>query len=119
MAHTRGEQRDKRRKHIRKILSGTATKPRLSIFRSNRFLFAQVLDDSSNRVLAAMLEKKVASAKEKGEKPVARAARFGEIFGAALVKKKVTHIVFDRGGYAYHGKVQAFADGVRKAGVKF
>ena len=117
MSSTRKEMRIRRRKRVRKSVYGTAEKPRLSIFRSNKYLFAQLVDDEKNVVIAALWEKKLKSKKD--EKPVERATRFGEEFGALLKKKKVQTVVFDRGGYKFHGRVKQFADGVRKAGIKF
>ena len=116
MAKTRQEQRQRRMKHIRKSVKGATVKPRLSVFRSNRYLFVQAVDDEKNKVLAALSEKKLI---KKGEKPVDRAERFGTEFASLLKKAKVSELVFDRGGYRFHGRIARFADGVRKAGIKF
>jgi large subunit ribosomal protein L18 len=117
MAKTRKDSRIRRRRHIRKTISGTASCPRISVFRSNRFMFVQAVDDETNQVIAALWEKTLKSVKD--EAPIDRAARLGSEFGKLLTKKKVTQAVFDRGGYKYHGRVRSFADGVREAGIKF
>lgn len=117
MKKTRNDSRIRRRKHTRKSISGTAARPRISVFRSNRYLFVQAVDDENNRVIAAIWEKTLKPVK--GEVPIDRAARLGSEFGKVLVKKKVKQAVFDRGGYKYHGRIKSFADGVRDAGIKF
>ena len=117
MSKTRKEMRIRRRKRVRKSVNGTAERPRLSDFRSTRYLFAQAIDDDNNKVLAALWEKTLKPKKD--EKQLDRAHRFGTDFGVLLKKKKVKTVVFDRGGYKYHGRVKQFADAVRKSGVKF
>ena len=117
MAVTRRQKRIRRRTHIRKSVHGTAEKPRLSVFKSNKFLFVQAVDDEANKTIAAFWEGKVKPKRD--EKPIDRAGRMGEEFGGMLKKKKVKIVVFDRGGYRYHGRLKSFADGVRKAGIKF
>lgn len=117
MAKTRRVQRKRRKMHIRKRIVGTAERPRLSVYRSNRFMFAQIVDDESGKPVCGLWEKKLPD--KKGEKPVDRAGRFGEEFGKLIQKKKVETVVFDRGGYKYHGRIKEFAEGVRKQGIKF
>ena len=117
MTMTRKEKRERRRKHIRKNLAGTAAVPRLSVFRSNRYLFVQAVDDEANKVVTAMSEKTLKEKKD--ESPLERAGRLGKEFGKMLKEKKIDALVFDRGGYKYHGRVASFADGVREAGIKF
>lgn len=117
MKLTRQTHRRRRHLHLRKKIEGTASKPRISVFRSNRYLFVQAVDDEQNKVLSALSEKKVAL--EKGQKPIDRAGKMGGMFGDMLKKKKVKTAVFDRSGYAYHGRVMQLADGIRKSGIKF
>jgi large subunit ribosomal protein L18 len=107
----------KRKIHIRKYISGTAEKPRLSVTRSNRALYMQVIDDEKGRTLASAstLEKDLREIKA----TVAGAAQLGEIMGKRLLEKNINTVVFDRNGYLYHGIVKAMADGARKAGVQF
>jgi len=109
--------RMKRKIHIRKEISGTAERPRLTVTRSNKALYMQVIDDAGGRTLAAAstLEKDL----RKIKLTVAGAAELGEIMGKRLLEKNITTVVFDRNGYLYHGQVKAMADGTRKAGVKF
>jgi large subunit ribosomal protein L18 len=107
----------KRKIHIRKTLSGTAAKPRLTVFRSNKRLYMQVVDDTAGVTLASAstLEKENREIKANAE----GAAKLGEIMGKRLVEKNIKTVVFDRNGYLYHGLVKAMADGARKAGVEF
>jgi large subunit ribosomal protein L18 len=109
--------RNQRRAHVRKNLAGTTGKPRMTIFKSNRYLYVQVIDDSAGATLAT------ASTLEESLKGIKRnvegAARLGEEIGKRLKEKNVATVVFDRNGYKYHGIVKAIADGARKAGIAF
>jgi large subunit ribosomal protein L18 len=107
----------KRKIHIRKSLSGTAERPRLSVTRSNKALYMQVIDDAKGHTLAAAstLEKDLRNIKANLE----GAGQLGEIMGKRLLEKNIKTVVFDRNGYLYHGLVKAMADGARKAGVQF
>ena len=104
----------RRKLHIRKSISGTALRPRMTVFRSNLHMYAQVIDDTTGRTLvsAGTVEKELRNKVEDAEK-------FGEILGKRCIEKGVQTVVFDRNGYLYHGVVKAIADGARKAGVKF
>jgi large subunit ribosomal protein L18 len=107
----------KRKIHIRKRISGTVDKPRMSVFRSNRSLYVQVIDDKVGTTIASAstLEKELKAIK----RTVDGAAQLGEIMGKRLLEKNITKVVFDRNGYLYHGVVKAIADGARKAGIQF
>ncbi|GMO43109.1 MAG: 50S ribosomal protein L18 [Termitinemataceae bacterium] len=107
----------KRKVHIRKNISGTAEKPRMSVTRSNRNVFVQVIDDTIGQTIVSVstLEKDLKSIKP----TVEGAEKLGDIVGKKLVEKNIKSIVFDRNGYLYHGVVKALADGARKAGVQF
>ncbi|MCL2043937.1 MAG: 50S ribosomal protein L18 [Treponema sp.] len=107
----------KRKIHIRKNISGTAARPRMTVTRSNRSLSVQIIDDTRGHTLASAstLEKELRSIKVN----VAGAAKLGEIVGKRLLEKDIKSVVFDRNGYLYHGIVKALADGTRKAGVEF
>jgi large subunit ribosomal protein L18 len=111
------KRRNRRKIHIRKRIKGTAECPRLSVFRSNRHLYLQAIDDVSGKTLAAIssLEKDFLSLKNNLE----TGAKLGEAMGKRLNEQKVSTVVFDRNGYKYHGIVKALADGVRKAGIEF
>lgn len=113
----KSKRRTKRKTRIRGRVSGTADRPRLTVFRSNRNLYVQAIDDASGTTIAAASS---VAGDLKGLKPTTTdAARIGEAIGKVLVEKKVSEVVFDRNGYLYHGVVKALADGARKAGVKF
>jgi len=104
-----------------KKIRGTSEKPRLVVYRSNRYIHAQLIDDSQNRVILGMYDKSKAvvaalkSAKTKSE----RSHTLGKLFAEQAKKKKVKDIVFDRNGYIYHGRVKAFAEGAREGGLVF
>ena len=107
----------KRKIHIRKSISGTAARPRMTVTRSNRRLSVQIIDDTKGHTLASAstLEKDLRNIKLN----VAGAAQLGEIMGKRLLEKNIKSVVFDRNGYLYHGIVKALADGTRKAGIEF
>ena len=112
--------RVKRKGSIRKRISGTAERPRLSVFRSARYVYAQAIDDTTGRVLAA-----ASDTEEKLEQAVAgkpkkeRARMIGKAIGGKLVAAGITTVVFDRNGFIYHGRVKEIADGAREAGLAF
>jgi large subunit ribosomal protein L18 len=109
----------KRRKRIhlgiRKKIQGVATKPRISIFRSNNNVYAQAIDDLNGVTLAAASSKTLKSSG--GKRGVAK--EVGKTLGTKLIDMNITTAVFDRSGYLYHGRVKALADGIREAGLKF
>jgi large subunit ribosomal protein L18 len=109
--------RVRRKAHIRKRLSGTGERPRLTVYRSLRFIYVQAIDDSQGRTLAAASNREKALAAVKNT--VAGGAQLGEVIGQRLKEKNIARVVFDRNGYAYHGVVKAIAEGARKAGVAF
>ena len=111
---TKEKRRLKRRRRVRAKVSGTAQRPRISVFRSNRGLSAQLIDDVSARTLAAVnwYEPELRSL-AKGE----RTARAGALLAERAKAAGITEAVFDRGGYRYHGHVQAFADAIREGGI--
>jgi large subunit ribosomal protein L18 len=104
-----------RKVHIRKHLRGTPQRPRLTVFKSNKALSAQVIDDINGVTLvsASSLEKDLRTIR----KNVEGGAKLGEALGKRLIEKGIKTVVFDRNGYLYHGRVAAIADGARKAGV--
>ncbi|PKL14467.1 MAG: 50S ribosomal protein L18 [Spirochaetae bacterium HGW-Spirochaetae-8] len=109
--------RAKRKVHIRKHISGTATTPRMSVFRSNSHMYVQVIDDvvGNTLVSASSMEAELRGLKN----TVEDAAKLGEIVGKRLLEKNIDSVVFDRNGYLFHGIVKSIADGARKAGIKF
>lgn len=113
---TRSEMRVVRHKRIRKHLKGTAERPRLAVFRSQKHIYAQLIDDSTGHTLAA------ASTVEKGlaaTDTVEGAKKVGEALAKRATEKGVKAVVFDRGGFRYHGMVASLADGARAAGLEF
>jgi large subunit ribosomal protein L18 len=105
----------KRRRRVRAKVTGTAERPRVSVFRSNRGIHAQLVDDLSGRTLAAV---SWTESDLRGLKPMEQAGKAGELLAQRAKAAGVESAVFDRGGYQYHGKVKAFADGVREGGLK-
>jgi len=107
----------RRKVHIRKRISGTTERPRMTVTRSNKSLSVQIIDDSKGHTLAcaSTLEKDL----KKIKATVAGAAQLGEIMGKRLLEKNIKTVVFDRNGYLYHGIIKALADGTRKAGIEF
>ena len=111
---TKSQARLKRRRRVRAKVIGTSERPRISVFRSNRGIQAQLVDDLSGHTLAAV------SWTESGLralKPMEQAGKAGELLAERAKAAGVDRAVFDRGGYRYHGKVKAFADGVREGGL--
>jgi len=112
--------RVKKHIRIRNRFSGTATRPRLAVFRSNNHMYAQIIDDvAGNTLVAASTIEKDIKAKLKKTNDVEAAAYLGKIIGERAKKKGIDTVVYDRGGFIYHGKVKALADGAREAGLVF
>jgi len=114
------EAREKRKRRIRKKIQGTAERPRLSVFRSARHIYAQVIDDTAGQTLAAAssLDKAVKE-HDAFESKVAMAQYIGKMLGQRAMEKGITTVVFDRNGFLYHGRVKALSDGAREAGLTF
>jgi large subunit ribosomal protein L18 len=112
---TKPQARLKRRHRVRAKVSGTPERPRISVFRSNRGIHAQLIDDLSGRTLAAV---SWTEGDLRGLKPMEQAGRAGELLAERAKAAGVDSALFDRGGYRYHGKVKAFAEGVREGGLK-
>jgi large subunit ribosomal protein L18 len=116
MSLTKPERRQRIRFRIRKTISGTATNPRLSVFRSNKEIYAQLIDDVNGVTLLA------ASSREKGISKgtnVEVATAVGKLVAEKALKAGIDVVTFDRGGYLYHGRIQSLAEGARAAGLKF
>lgn len=103
---------------IRKKINGTASKPRLSVFRSNTEIYAQLIDDINGQTLASSSSKEKNIAAQKGTKSE-KSKMVGSAIAAKATELGLTEVVFDRGGYLYHGRVKAVADGAREGGLKF
>ncbi len=106
---------------IRTRISGTAEKPRLAVFRSNKFMYAQLIDDDAAKTLAAVstLPKKAVKAAKRGVKKVDAAKELGKAIAEKALALKIKGVVFDRGGFGFKGRVKALAEGAREGGLKF
>ena len=117
---SRAEIREKKHRRLRHHLAGTSACPRLTVFRSNNNMYAQIIDDSIGHTLVAANTHQ-ADVKEGLEKTnnVEAAKKLGEVIAKRAIEKGIKEVVFDRSGYIYHGKVQALADAAREAGLDF
>lgn len=117
MKGSRQDARSRRHSRVRKNVNGTGDRPRLAVYRSNRYIYAQLIDDSDGRTIAA------ASSQEpdlkSGKLDVGTAAKVGEAIAGRAKEAGISTVVFDRGGYKFHGRVKALADAARKAGLEF
>ncbi|MGC6428336.1 MAG: 50S ribosomal protein L18 [Flavobacteriales bacterium] len=113
MAFSKVKRRNKIRTRIRSSVSGTSAKPRLAVFRSNKDIYAQLIDDLNGSTLVAASSKDVAGTK------VEQATIVGKSIAEKAVKAGIESVVFDRGGYLYHGRIKALAEGARESGLKF
>ncbi len=111
---------ERRKARVRKKIKGTPERPRLNVRRSNKHIYAQIVEDTEGRVLCSVstlskeLKKDVS-----GLKKTEAAKKVGELIGRMAIEKGIEKVVFDRSGYIYHGRVKALADGARSAGLKF
>ena len=116
----KAQARLKRKKRIRKKLTGSAHRPRLCVFRSTKHIYAQVIDDSIGETLvAASSTEKAFREKSEAKNKVMDATAVGQMIGQRAMEKGVKQVVFDRNGFLYHGRVKAVSEGARKAGLKF
>ena len=117
---SRAKIRQNKHRRLRHHLNGTAATPRLAVFRSNKHMYAQIIDDSIGKTLvsASTLQKDVKAELEKTN-TVEAAAYLGTVIGKKAVESGIKEVVFDRGGFVYHGKVKALADAAREAGLEF
>ena len=110
---TKRTNRLRRHRRVRAKISGTAERPRVVVFKSNQWTYAQAVDDVAHKTLASVNDR----AAKKGTK-TERAAELGTKLAESLTAKKIAVAVFDKGGFAYHGRVKAIADGLRKGGIR-
>jgi len=117
--HNHVERRRIRRYRIRRKVNGTAERPRLSVFRSARFIYAQIIDDVGGRTLvaASSRDKDLGAATGKGK--LGTSGEVGKLVAQRAKEQGITRVAFDRGGYQYHGRVKALADGARAGGLEF
>ena len=109
-------QQKRRKSRVRANIFGTSSQPRLSVYRSNRYINAQIIDDSQGKTLVSLTEKSLASQETN---PTKRAEDLGEALAKLAKTKKIKQVVFDRGSYQFHGRVKALAQGARKGGLEF
>lgn len=117
---SRTQVREKKHLKLRNRFSGTAERPRLAVYRSNMHIYAQIIDDDAQKTLvsASTVQKDIKAELEKTN-DVAAAAYVGKVIAERAKEAGITEVVFDRGGYVYHGKVQALAEAAREAGLEF
>lgn len=114
---TRLEARRRRHVRVRKAVVGTSSRPRLAVFRSNRYMYAQVIDDKTGRTLAAASSQEAALRSK--SLSVETAAEIGKLVAERAKSAGVDAVVFDRGGFTYHGRIKALADAARASGLEF
>jgi large subunit ribosomal protein L18 len=115
MALKKVESRRHRHVRVRKKIAGTAERPRLAVFRSNRHIYAQLIDDLTGRTLAAASTLDTDASKDGSKADVAKSV--GTLLGERAKQQGIASVVFDRGGYQYHGRVRQIAEGAREAGL--
>ena len=118
MKLTKKQRRFRIKNRIRKIVSGSETHPRLSVFRSNKEIYAQLIDDASGNTIVSSSSAEKEISKAKGNKTEI-ASLVGKKLAEKAVSKGINQVSFDRSGYLYHGRVKALADGAREGGLKF
>ena len=118
---SRKKQTQKRHKRLRRFLAGTQDRPRLSVFRSNNHIYAQVIDDDAQQTIcsASTVDKELKKDPDKSLSNCAASSDVGSLLAKRAIKKGVKQVVFDRGGNIYHGRVKALAEAARKGGLKF
>ncbi|AGM24796.1 50S ribosomal protein L18 [Spiroplasma chrysopicola] len=117
MTNSRSKNRKRRHFRVRAKISGTTSIPRLNVFKSNGHFYAQLIDDVKQTTIVSASTLKMADLKSTSN--IAAAEKVGQEIAKQAIAKKITTVVFDRGGYLYHGKVKAFAEAARQAGLKF
>lgn len=111
------QKRYRRHKRVKAKIFGTKERPRLCVFRSAKHIYAQLIDDEKGRTLVSASCQELR--KKKGQTKTEKAKEIGKLIAKKALEKKIEKVVFDRGGYAYHGRVKALAEGAREGGLKF
>ncbi|NLA14948.1 MAG: 50S ribosomal protein L18 [Bacteroidales bacterium] len=120
MALTKRARRQRIRYRIRKRISGTPERPRMAVYRSNKQIYVQLIDDTNGVTLAQASSRDASLAEEKnGKTPVQTAALVGKLIAERALEKGISTVSFDRGGYLFHGRVKSLADAAREGGLKF
>lgn len=118
MKVSKREQRKRRQKRVRAKIKGTANVPRVSVFRSNKHIFIQLVDDTTGKTLVSSVVKSAKKSTLKGTK-TELAGKIGELVAQKAKESGISKVVFDRGGYKYHGRLKAVAEGLRRGELKF
>jgi len=111
--------RGKRHKRIRAKIHGRTDRPRLCVFRSNKHIYAQIIDDDKNKIIVSAKDLELKTGKQELKNNKDTAFKIGELIAKKAQEKKISQVVFDRSGYKYHGKIKSLAEGARKGGLKF
>lgn len=119
MALTKQERRIRIKRRIRKVVSGTVEKPRMSIYRSNKGIYVQFIDDLAGKTLVAVSSKQKEIAEKKSITKIEQAKLVGKLAAEKAIEKGITNVVYDRNGYLYHGRVKSLADAAREGGLNF
>ena len=114
---TRNEKRISKHNRVRKKIKGSTERPRLSVYRSLKYIYAQIIDDTTGSTLAAASSLTIPDIKSGDTMSVAK--KVGELIAMEARKKNILSVVFDRGGYLYHGRIKALAEGAREGGLQF
>jgi len=117
MKNGKKAKRNIRHRRVRAKIKGTSSVPRLCVFRSNRHIYCQLIDDEKNKTLFIASDTEVKSKTKSQKSKVAE--QVGELLAKKAIEKKIEKVIFDRAGYKYHGRIKALADGARKGGLKF
>lgn len=110
---------ERRKLRTRSKIVGTSDRPRLSVFKSNKFMSVQAIDDLKSVTIASVTDKQLGKLGELGKDGLAKAKELGKMIAEKLLKLKVKNVIFDKGGYVYHGKIKAVAEGAREGGLEF
>jgi large subunit ribosomal protein L18 len=119
MSLTKRERRIRIKRRIRKTITGTSDKPRMSVFRSNKQMYVQLIDDLEGRTLASASSNSKDVTETEGINKIEQARRVGKLIAEVSLSKGISQVVFDRNGYLYHGRVKALAEAAREGGLKF
>lgn len=109
----------RRQTRIRAKVRGTTLRPRLTVYKSNKFISVQIIDDEKSVTLASVYEKSLGKLGKLGKDGLGKATELGKMIAEKAIKAKIKKVVFDKGGYVYHGKIKAVADGAREGGLEF
>ena len=119
MSFNKTNRRNRIKKRIRKIILGTNKKPRLSVFRSNKEIYSQIINDSNGETIISASSREKVIVDIKNSNKVLIAENVGKLLAEKALKKGIKDVIFDRGGYLYHGRVKSLAQGARSGGLKF